>query len=134
MTFMEAMRNNGIPDSEEESSVSGSPAARKIRCEVTYALPDKQKLLVMQVPEGTTAIQAVQLSRISEGFSGVSIDTSELGIFSQSVSNDYVVQDGDRIEIYRPLLIDPKEARRLRAEKKALKRQQVGQKTSVVRD
>ena len=85
-----------------------------ISVEVVYALPDKQRLLSLQVPVGTTAAEAVELSGIRAVFSDLPAQPS-LGIFSRKVPPGEVLRAGDRVEIYRPLLADPKEVRRARA-------------------
>ena len=86
--------------------------------EVAYALPGRQRILQLEVTPGTTALQAVRQSAIEEEFPGLSVDeTSALGIFGQAVPVSHALENGDRVEIYRPLLIDPKEVRRARAAK-----------------
>lgn len=97
---------------------------KNIAVEVVYGLPHKQKLIQFQVAEGTTAKQAVELSCIAEHFPGEDIANARLGIFGQALgtkgletAETYVLQAGDRVEIYRPLIADPKEVRRKRAEK-----------------
>ena len=89
--------------------------SRLIRCEVVFATADKQVLLSLQVPAGTTAIEAVRQSGIESEFPDHDITQPDLGVFAQPVEHDYLVEDGDRLEIYRPLLADPKEVRRLLA-------------------
>ena len=88
--------------------------------EVVYALADKQKLLRLQVPAGTTLREAAERSGMAAHFPGLDLATCPLGIFGKAVSKpqERVLEEGERVEIYRPLLIDPKEARRLRAAKK----------------
>lgn len=95
-----------------------------IEVEVAYALPHKQKVITLLVEPGTTALQAVKKSNISQEFPGLVIESAPLGLFGQALgtkglapANQYQLQAGDRIEIYRPLTADPKEARRKRAEK-----------------
>lgn len=89
----------------------------RFNVEVAYAEHDKQLIKSLEVDQGTTAIQAVQASGIAEEFPVLDGDAElELGIFSKKCLPDDVLQPGDRVEIYRPLLIDPKEARRLKAE------------------
>lgn len=94
----------------------------QITIEVAYALPDKQLIKMLEVPVGTTAHQAVKLSAIAEAFDGEIPDDSPLGIFGKAVMRDYVLRDGDRVEIYRPLIADPKEVRKERAAKARLAR------------
>lgn len=87
-----------------------------ITVEVAYAEQESQALLSVKVPAGTTAIEAVRLSKISQAFDRLhENDALELGIFSRKCEHNTVLAEGDRVEIYRPLLIDPKEARRLKA-------------------
>lgn len=95
-----------------------------LNVEVAYALPDKQRIIELQVPEGTTAREALQQSGIARLFPEVDVDSAVLGIFSQVLgtkglpgAEDYVLKERDRVEIYRPLIADPKEARRKRAAK-----------------
>lgn len=83
-----------------------------VNVEVAYAAPDKQLILKVEVPVGTTAAEAVRLSGIEEHFPEIRPGTSPLGIFSKKVKADRVVAEGDRIEIYRPLTADPKVVRR----------------------
>ena len=93
---------------------------KRINIEVVYALPHNQKLLSLSVVEGTTVSEAIRQSRISVYFEErKSIDDYTVGIFSKRILNaeQFILEDGDRIEIYRPLLVDPKEIRRRRAER-----------------
>jgi putative ubiquitin-RnfH superfamily antitoxin RatB of RatAB toxin-antitoxin module len=85
--------------------------------EVAYALPDKQALLEVRVPRGTTALEAAQLSGIASKFTGVDLENATLGIFGQIVAPGHSLRDGDRVEIYRPLIADPKDVRKARAER-----------------
>ncbi len=94
------------------SELPGLPIA----VEVAYALPDRQVLLTIQVPAGTTAQQAVVQSNIASHFADLHPETADLGVFGKAVPADHVLQAGDRVEIYRPLLADPKEVRRQLAE------------------
>jgi hypothetical protein len=87
----------------------------KIPVEVAYALPDKQEIVALEVPAGTTAQAAVEQSNIGRLFAGLVLEGARLGIFGKAVKADYVLQAGDRVEIYRPLLVDPKEVRKKRA-------------------
>lgn len=85
-------------------------ANKMIKIEVAYALPEKQFLYAFEVVQGTNALQAVELSPLFKEFA--SLDTSSLGVFSKPVTGDYILEEGDRVEIYRPLKADPKERRR----------------------
>ena len=87
-----------------------------INIEVVYALPNEQLLLRRSVPAGTTVVEGVRLSGMLEKHPEIDLDNSKLGIFSKLVKGDTVLRDKDRVEIYRPLIADPKEVRRQRAE------------------
>ncbi|OPA97396.1 RnfH family protein [Pseudomonas fluorescens] len=97
-----------------------------VEVEVVYAAEDRQVLLAVAVPSGTSVRAAVQASGIAMQFPQLSLAECPLGIFGKAVADPEVreVQSGDRIEIYRPLLADPKEVRRLRAAKAAMARKQ----------
>ncbi|MGH8434468.1 MAG: RnfH family protein [Pseudomonas sp.] len=92
-----------------------------ITVEVVYALADQQRLLRLNVPYGTTVRQAVEQSGIAAHFPGLDLASCALGIFGKAVANpqDRVLEEGERVEIYRPLIADPKEVRKLRAAKAA---------------
>ena len=97
---------------------------QKISVEVAYALPDKQAIVVVNVTPGTTALQAAQQSDISQRFEGIDLENAKLGIFGKVVSPGQELQAGDRVEIYRPLIADPKEVRKARAAKAKERRAQ----------
>jgi putative ubiquitin-RnfH superfamily antitoxin RatB of RatAB toxin-antitoxin module len=92
--------------------------AALIWVEVAYALPERQKLLRLEVPAGATVAEAIEISGIRNDFEGLEIDPAAVGIFSRKVPMDRMLREGDRVEIYRPLIADPKEARRRRADEK----------------
>mgnify|MGYP001826870414 CR=1 FL=1 len=83
--------------------------------EVAYATPARQAIVRIEVPVGCTVAQAIDLSGIREKFPDMKVNQDEVGIFSRKVPLEQVLQEGDRVEIYRPLIADPKEARRARA-------------------
>ncbi|MGG4609909.1 RnfH family protein [Providencia sp. Me31A] len=85
--------------------------------EVTYALPEKQFLLSVKVEEGTTIEGAILASGILALRDDIDLKKNKVGIYSRPAKLTDLVQNGDRIEIYRPLIADPKELRRKRAEK-----------------
>ena len=94
-----------------------------IQIEIAYATPERQIILEQQVMPGTTARQAVIDSAIDRYFDSVDKLKDDIGIFGKVVKDDYELQPGDRIEIYRPLKADPKEVRKRRAaEGKAMKK------------
>ena len=86
-----------------------------IRIEVAYALPHKQTLLSLDVLEGTTVERAIQQSGVLAQYPEIQLTTNKVGIFSKPVPLNTELRDRDRIEIYRPLIADPKEIRRQRA-------------------
>lgn len=96
-----------------------------ITVEVAYALPDKQKIIELLVEPGTTAYQAAEASGIVKVFPDIDLENAKMGIFGQTLGTkglkpprEHELQPGERVEIYRPLLADPKEVRRKRAQKK----------------
>ena len=89
-----------------------------MRIEVAYAEPASQTTLILDVPRETTALQAIALSGILTRYPHLARSDLSIGIFSKPCSHDHHVQEGDRVEIYRPLIADPKEARRTRAARK----------------
>lgn len=92
-----------------------------IAIEVVYALADKQKLLRLSVPSGTTVREAALRSGLDVEFPGLDLADSPLGIFGKAVAKpeERVLQEGDRVEIYRPLVADPKVVRKQRAARAA---------------
>jgi len=88
-----------------------------IRVEVAYALPEKQYLQRVTLSEGATVEEAINASGLLELRSDIDLAKNKVGIFSRPAKLADAVQDGDRVEIYRPLIADPKELRRKRAEK-----------------
>jgi len=86
-----------------------------ISIEVVHARPEKQVLLTVEAPMGTTLAEAIELSGIRDAFPDLDVDPARLGIFGIRARLDDPLKDGDRVEIYRPLVADPKEARRKRA-------------------
>jgi len=87
----------------------------RIRVEVAYALPERQAILALDVAPGTTALEAARQSGITDKFEGIDLDSAKMGIFGKVVSPQQILQEGDRVEIYRPLVADPKEVRKARA-------------------
>lgn len=88
-----------------------------ITIEVAYALPDEQVILALQVAEETTVEQAIKHSGILTRYPQINLDTDKVGIFGKICKLNATLGAGDRIEIYRPLIADPKESRRQKAEK-----------------
>ncbi len=91
---------------------------KKINIEVAYALPEQQVIIPLQVNVGTTVLQAIKLSGVLDQFENIDLATSKFGIFGKAEKPETELREKDRVEIYRPLIADPKESRRKRAEKK----------------
>lgn len=89
----------------------------KIKVEVCYALPDKQTLLSLEVNSGDTIQSIIKQSGILELYPEIDLEENKVGIFSKLSKLSDTLHDGDRIEIYRPLIADPKEVRKQRAQK-----------------
>lgn len=83
---------------------------------MSYARPEQQWIEELSVAAGSTVGDVLQMCKDLPGFSDLDLTGHKLGIYGTAVSADHVVQDGDRVEIYRPLIVDPMTARRLRAE------------------
>lgn len=96
---------------------AGEAANDRITVEVAYALPDRQALLTLSVSSAASVEQIIQQSGILQQFPQIDLLTQKVGIWSRPVKLDDNVREGDRIEIYRPLIADPKDLRRRRAEK-----------------
>ncbi|QJD28546.1 RnfH family protein [Methylococcus geothermalis] len=94
-----------------------SPAER-IQIEVAYARPDIQVIVPLNVAEGARAAEAIEASGLLDKFPEIDLATNKIGIFGKACSADQPLKQGDRVEIYRPLVADPKESRRQRAIKK----------------
>ncbi|MBI4755234.1 MAG: RnfH family protein [Betaproteobacteria bacterium] len=90
--------------------------AETMKIEVVYALPQRQELVRLSVAKGSTVRQAVESSGLLEKFPGIDLARDKVGIFGKLAKLDTVVREDDRVEIYRPLVADPKEVRRKRAE------------------
>ncbi|EZH80614.1 protein RnfH [Ectopseudomonas composti] len=90
-----------------------------IAIEVVYALAERQKLLRLSVPAGTTVREAALRSGMQQFFPELDLSQAPLGIFGKAVSKpeERVLEEGERVEIYRPLIADPKEVRKQRAAK-----------------
>lgn len=90
----------------------------EIRVQVCFAKPGTYVLEDLIVPAGTTAHDAIRRGRIVERFPEIDLTTCRVGIYGKLKPLDIVLRDRDRVEIYRPLLADPKESRRKRVVKK----------------
>ena len=90
----------------------------EIIVEVAYAMPDEQVILSIKVPTNSDVKQAIEKSGIQIKFPSIDLSKNKVGIFGKKTTLDHVLKNRDRIEIYRPLILDPKEMRRKRAAKK----------------
>lgn len=90
-----------------------------MKVEIAYARPDVQLIVPLEVAEDATAESAIRQSGILRRFPEIDLTQNRIGIFSKPCKLDQPLRAGDRVEIYRPLIADPKEARRNRAAKKA---------------
>ena len=87
-----------------------------INIEVAYALPDEQRIIPLEVNEGIELIDAVKQSGILDEFPDIDIEQSKVGIFGKLKKANTALREGDRVEIYRKLIADPKQVRKERAE------------------
>ncbi len=90
--------------------------AETLSIEVAYALPQRQERVPLQLPNGSTVLQAIEASGLLQKHADIDLKKNKVGVFGKLVRLDAPLRDRDRVEIYRPLLADPKEVRRKRAE------------------
>ena len=91
------------------------PNPDEILVEVAYALPDMQVIIPLYVKKGATVEQVIEQSGVLKDFPDINLETSKVGVFSKLVKKDTVLREKDRVEIYRPLIADPKAVRKQRA-------------------
>ncbi len=89
--------------------------AEPITVEVAYARPEEQRIVSLEVMPGTTLRQAIEQSGILEHFTEIDLTNAKVGIFGKLKKLDETLRAGDRVEIYRPLIADPKQVRKQRA-------------------
>lgn len=89
--------------------------AKTIRVEVAYARPDAQTIITVEAPAGATLEEAIALSKIQQRFPEIDLEKNHVGVFGKLSPLSAPLKPGDRVEIYRPLIADPKEIRRQRA-------------------
>ncbi len=106
----------------EKNKAATAGAEPELRVEVAYALPQRQRIIELHVKSGCTAWEAVQQSGITLEFPDIDLESADMGIFAKPLDGkllplpkEYRLKARDRVEIYRPLLIDPKAARLARA-------------------
>jgi len=90
--------------------------AESLSIEIAYALPQKQELVQLKLPVGSTVQQAVEASGLKQKHPEIDLAKNKVGIFGKLSKLDAPLRDRDRVEIYRPLIADPKEVRKKRAE------------------
>ena len=90
-----------------------------IQVEVVLAMPTRQTLVSLELAADSTVADAISKSKLPESFEDFDLNLETVGIFGRKVSADQVLRDGDRVELYRALIADPKEVRRQRALKQA---------------
>ncbi len=90
------------------------PETEPIEIEVACAWPDRQVIRSLLVPAGTMAREALRLSGLADEFDSIDVDKAVLGVFGRVVPGSHVLRAGERVEVYRPLRRDPREARRER--------------------
>jgi putative ubiquitin-RnfH superfamily antitoxin RatB of RatAB toxin-antitoxin module len=93
----------------------GRRMTESITVEVVYALRDRQELVTLTLPAGAVVREAVERSGLMDKFPEINLGRNKLGIFGKLVKPDTMLRDYDRVEIYRPLIADPKEVRKRRA-------------------
>lgn len=101
--------------------------SQQIHIEIAYATPDQQLILEQDIELGTSPREAVLQSEINQYFPEIDKQNCDIGLFGKAFRPDHEMESGDRIEIYRPLLADPKEVRKRRA-KQGLKMKKGGGK------
>ena len=89
--------------------------AEMISIEVCYALPTKQELISVKLPQGATLLQALEASGLLQKYPDIDLKKNKFGIYAKLSKPDSLLRDRDRVEIYRPLIADPKEVRKQRA-------------------
>lgn len=89
--------------------------SESIRVEVVYALPQKQEIFAVTLPVGATVLQAIEASGVLQKCPEIDLAKNKFGVFAKLVKADAALRDRDRVEIYRPLIADPKEVRKQRA-------------------
>jgi putative ubiquitin-RnfH superfamily antitoxin RatB of RatAB toxin-antitoxin module len=89
-----------------------------MKVQVVYAMPDQQSIVELDVPDGTTVFEAALQSGLADQFPEIDLDLAPIGIYGVRVkkATTTILHPGDRVELYRSLLVDPKESRRTRAE------------------
>ena len=93
-----------------------SESPETLYVEVAYGTPERQRVVELHLPSGSTVMQAVQSSGLADVFPDFDADPSRLAVYGKKARPDQPLVEGDRVEVLRPLKVDPKEVRRARAE------------------
>lgn len=109
-----------VSDNNELNQLDDSINDDKVTIEVVYGVPHKQKILTLILAEGATVEQAILASGVIDLFPEIDLKVNKVGIWNKAVKLSQIVNDLDRIEVYRPLIADPKDVRKRRAEKAKL--------------
>jgi putative ubiquitin-RnfH superfamily antitoxin RatB of RatAB toxin-antitoxin module len=97
--------------------------AEPLSIEIAYALPQRQELVHLRLPAGSTVQQAIEASGLLQKYSEIDLKKNKVGVFGKLTKLDAPLRDRDRVEVYRPLIADPKEVRKKRADEgKAMKK------------
>lgn len=100
-----------------------SKMVESLSIEIAYALPQRQELVRLQMPAGSTVQQAIDASGLRQKYPEIDLAKNKVGVFGKLTRLDSPLRDLDRVEIYRPLIADPKEIRKKRADEgKAMKK------------
>jgi hypothetical protein len=97
------------------NDAAGATPARGLRVEVVHALPDRAARALLVLSEGATVADALTAAAALEAFAGLELANAPVGIYGEAVTRERRLADHDRVEIYRPLLVDPADARRQRS-------------------
>lgn len=100
--------------------------AEPINIEVIYALAEKQEIVTLKLPLGATVKEAIEASGLLGKYPEIDLAKNKVGVFAKLSKPDMVLRDRDRVEIYRPLIADPKEVRKQRAAEGKVMKKGVG--------
>ncbi len=104
-----------VDPEESTPAADGDSGIEKIKVEVAYALPHEQVILETMINVGGTVDDAIKHSGILVLYPEIDLSANKVGVFGKVTKRSTVLREGDRVEIYRPLIADPKEVRRKRA-------------------
>lgn len=102
-----------------------------MKIEVVYALPHKTELVKLDLPEGSTVLQAVEASGLLARYPDIDVKKNKFGVYAKLAKADAVLRERDRVEIYRPLIADPKEVRKQRAAEGKVMKKGAGDEAGV---